>query len=104
MSVTRIRTATGDDAWRVAGYAQVRALLDDERLGRSHRDPERAARTGESALFGGPLGDFDTEFADHARMRALLQPHFSPKLVRALTPRVDALTTRLLDDLTSPAD
>ncbi len=104
MSVKRVRTATGDDAWRVEGYTEVRRLLDDDRLGRSHRHPEQAARTGESALFGGPLGDFDTEFTDHTRMRSLLQPHFSPKLIRALTPRIDALTTRLLDELTSPAD
>lgn len=100
----RIRTAVGDEAWVVREYAQVRRLLDDERLGRSHRTPEKAARTGESALFGGPLGNFETEHADHARMRALLQPHFSPKRMRALRPRIEALTTQLLDDLTSPAD
>lgn len=104
MTVRKVRTATGDDAWQVEGYPRVRSLLDDDRLGRSHRTPETAARTGESALFGGPLGDFDTEFTDHARMRSLLQPHFSPKLIRALTPRIDALTTQLLDELTSPAD
>jgi cytochrome P450 len=39
-------------------------------------------------VFGGPLGDFATEHADHARMRSLLQPHFSPKRMRALRPRV----------------
>src|SRR6266536_2698514 len=65
-----VRTETGDPAWLVTGYQEVRQLLDDPRLGRSHRDPERAARTGESALFGGPLGEFDTEAADHARMRS----------------------------------
>jgi cytochrome P450 len=100
----KVRTAVGDDAWQVEEYAQVRALLDDDRLGRSHRAPETAARTGESALFGGPLGNYDTEFADHARMRSLLRPHFTPKLMAALRPRIDALTTELLDGLTSPAD
>jgi cytochrome P450 len=30
------------------------------------------------------MGEFDTEAADHTRMRALLQPHFSPRLMRAL--------------------
>jgi pentalenolactone synthase len=89
----------GDDAWLVTDYARVRQLLDDDRLGRSHRDPDVAARTGDSALFGGPLGDFDTEAADHVRMRALLQPLFSPKHLRTLQPRVEALTTGLLDDL-----
>jgi cytochrome P450 len=102
-----IRTAVGDEAWLVTGYEQVRSLLDDDRLGRSHPDPANAARTGESALFGGPLGDFDTEHADHARMRSLMQPHFAPKRMRALRPRVEALTTGLLDELAehgSPAD
>jgi pentalenolactone synthase len=107
VSVQRTRTPVGDEAWLVTGHADVRRLLDDDRLGRSHPTPETAARTGESALFGGPLGDYDTEFADHARMRELLQPHFSPKRMRALRPRVEELTTRLLDDLAEqgpPAD
>ncbi|WP_046471534.1 cytochrome P450 [Allosalinactinospora lopnorensis] len=105
--VHRVRTAVGDEAWLVTGYEEVRRLLDDDRLGRSHPAPHTAARTGESALFGGPLGDYGTEHADHARMRALLRPHFSPKRMRALRPRVEALTTALLDDLAwqgPPAD
>ncbi|MGH3586533.1 MAG: cytochrome P450 [Pseudonocardia sp.] len=105
--VHRVRTAVGDDAWLVTGYEQVRGLLDDDRLGRSHPDPGNAARTGESALFGGPLGEFTTEQADHSRMRALLQPHFSPKGMRALRPRVEQLTSALLDELEEhgpPAD
>ena len=58
-------------------------------------------------MFGGPMGNYDTEQADHARQRALLQPLFSPRRMRALRPRVDELTTALLDDLAghgSPAD
>jgi cytochrome P450 len=105
--VHRVRTEVGDEAWLVTGHAEVRRLLDDDRLGRAHPAPETAARTGESALFGGPLGNFATEHADHARMRSLLQPHFSPRHMRALRPRVEALTTQLLDKLVergSPAD
>ncbi|WP_433432537.1 cytochrome P450 [Nonomuraea sp. CA-141351] len=94
-----IRTAVGDPAWLVTGYEEVRRLLDDHRLGRAHPAPDNAARTGESVLFGGPIGDFDTEQLDHRRMRALLQPHFSPKRMRALRPRVEALTSDLLDEL-----
>ncbi|MET8760769.1 cytochrome P450 [Lentzea sp. NPDC004782] len=106
-TIHRIRTAVGDEAWLVTDYGRVRELLADDRLGRAHPDPQNAARTGESALFGGPLGDFTTEQADHARMRALLQPHFSPKHMRGLRPRIEALTTQLLDDLEKadrPAD
>jgi cytochrome P450 len=105
--VHRFCTAVGDQAWLVTGYEQVRRLLDDDRLGRSHPDPDSAARTGESALFGGPLGNYETEQADHARMRALLQPHFSPRRMRALHPRVEALCGQLLRELDGagpPAD
>ncbi|BCO37066.1 hypothetical cytochrome P450 [Mycobacterium heckeshornense] len=105
--IHRVRTPAGDEAWLVTGYAEVRGLLDDDRLGRAHRNPDAAARIGESALFGGPLGNFDTEETDHARMRSLLQPHFSPRHLRTLAPRVEELTGELLDNLARegpPAD
>jgi pentalenolactone synthase len=98
-AIHRILTPLGHEAWLVTGYAEVRRLLDDDRLGRAHPEPDSAARIGESALFGGPLGNFDTEQADHARMRSLLQPHFSPRHLRNLVPTVEALTSQLLDDL-----
>jgi cytochrome P450 len=107
LPIHRVRTPVGHQAWLVSDYDHVRRLLDDGRLGRSHREPDTAARTGESALFGGPLGNFDTEVADHARMRTLLQPHFSPKQLRALAPRVETLTAELLNELAEqgpPAD
>lgn len=97
--IHRVRTPVGDEAWLVTGYAEVRALMDDERLGRSHRTPQTAPRSRASALFGGPIGDFDDEPAGHQRMRSLLQPHFSPRHLRELQPRVQALTTGLLDAL-----
>jgi cytochrome P450 len=105
--VHRVRTALGDPAWLVTSHAEVQRLYDDDRLGMSHPEPDAAARTHQSAMFGGPTGDFATEQADHARKRALLQPHFTPRRLKALRPRVDSLTTRLLDELAAngpPAD
>ena len=105
--VHRVRTAAGDLAWLVTGYEEVRRLLADERLGRSHPDPAKAARLGESVLFGGPMGSYDTEQADNARLRSLLQPHFSPRRMRAFRPRVEELTAGLFNDLAEhgpPAD
>ena len=105
--IHRVRTRVGDEAWLVTGYEEVRRLLGDERLGRSHPEPAKAARMGESALFGGPMGNYDTEHADMARLRALMQPHFSPKRMRAIRPRVEQLAADLLDRLAehgSPAD
>jgi cytochrome P450 len=105
--VHAVRTVVGDRAWLVTGYEEVRRLLADDRLGRSHPDRAGAARAGESVLFGGPMGNYDTEQADMARLRSLLQPHFSPRRMRALRPRVEELTAVLLDDLAEhgpPAD
>jgi pentalenolactone synthase len=97
--IHRVRTSVGDEAWLITGYAEVRALLDDDRLGRSHRTPQIAPRSRASALFGGPIGDFEAEFTGHERMRSLLNPHFSARSLHALKPRVEALTTGLLDEL-----
>ncbi len=105
--IHRVRTALGDPAWLVTSHPEVLRLLDDDRLGLAHLKPDTAARTHESALFGGPLPNFDTEHSDHARKRALLQPHFTPKHVQALRPEIDSLTTRLLDEVAAkgpPAD
>ncbi len=97
--IRRITTAVGDPAWLVDGHDDVRALLADPRLGRSHPDPERAARTSRSALFGGPLGSADTEEAEHAAMRRMLAPAFSARRMAALRPRVGELVAELLDAL-----
>ncbi|WP_375486972.1 cytochrome P450 [uncultured Mycobacterium sp.] len=105
--VHRVRTALGDPAWLVTSHDAVRRLYDDERLGLAHPEPDTAPRTHKSAMFGGPQRNFATEHADHARKRALLQPHFAPKHVQALRARVNALTTRLLDEMAAqepPAD
>src|SRR5262245_36396301 len=42
-SIQRVTTPAGDPAWLVSSYADVRALLGDLRLGRSHPDPGRAS-------------------------------------------------------------
>ncbi|MFD7288756.1 cytochrome P450 [Streptomyces sp. NPDC059863] len=95
-AVHRVRTVEGDEAWLVTGHAWVRQLLDDDRLGRTHPDPEAAAKDPGSALLAGLLGGFAT---DHARLRALLEPHFSPERMLALRPHVEKLTGQLLDGL-----
>jgi cytochrome P450 len=99
--VTAVGTAVGDPAWLVTGYAEARALFADPRLGRSHPDPDRAARFSRGVLFAGPMGDAETEPADHARMRRLLAPAFSARRMRALTQHVatllDGLLTAMLD-------
>ncbi|MET7765544.1 cytochrome P450 [Streptomyces sp. NPDC005393] len=105
--VHRVSTAVGDPAWLVTGYQEIKQLLADPRLGRSHHDPENAARSGASELLDGPRGDYDTEQKWIATMRSRLQPFFSAGHVKAMRPRVEALTGELLDRLEKqgpPAD
>jgi cytochrome P450 len=105
--IVRVITPAGDQAWLVTRYEETKALFSDARLGRSHPDPENAPKISGSALMGGPHGSYDTEEADHAKMRARLVPCFSARRMRALKPRVEQLVDGLLDDLAShgaPAD
>ena len=105
--ITAVRTPAGDVAWLVTGYPEVKALLADPRLGRSHPDPERAARISASAILGGPSGNAATEAADHALMRRLLTPAFSARRMHALRAHVAELVETLLDRLADqgpPAD
>lgn len=105
--IARVRTATGDEAWLVTRYDEVKRLFGDPRLGRSHPKPEEAARTSESALLGGAMGGYDTEDADHARMRTRLVPRFSARRMRLLKPRVEEMVDSLIADLLAgdtPAD
>jgi pentalenolactone synthase len=105
--ITRVRTPVGDEAWLVTRYDEVKALLGDSRLGRSHPDPEHAPHFSDSILFGGPMEPYETEQVDHAQMRALLTPFFSAKRMHALRPRVEELVDQLLDALaaqTPPVD
>ncbi|GAA0615345.1 cytochrome P450 [Kutzneria viridogrisea] len=95
--ISRVRTMAGDEAWLVSRYEDVKALFADERLGRSHPRPEKAAKVTNSAILGGASGDYDTEDHDHAAMRAMLVPAFSPRRMRAMRPLIERLVEDLLD-------
>ncbi|WP_188192666.1 cytochrome P450 [Nonomuraea sp. SYSU D8015] len=105
--IARVRTRRGDEFWLVSGYEDARKLFNDARLGRSHPEPEKAARLSGSALLGGPQGDIATEKAEHDRMRKLFMPSFSARRMKALTEHVGSLVDERLDHLaklTPPAD
>lgn len=100
--VTRVRTAAGDPAWLVTRHEDVTALFGDDRLGRSHPNPEKAARISSSVVLGGPMTDYETERAQHQMLRKLLAPAFSPRRVNALRPRIGRMVEDLLDGLGEP--
>ncbi|MDA3626700.1 cytochrome P450 [Saccharopolyspora sp. WRP15-2] len=97
--VTPVTTPAGDPAWLVTRYDEVRELLGDKRLGRSHPEPERASRITTAAVQDGPTGTYESEEADHKRMRRLLTPAFSAKRMRMLSQHVQDLVDGYVDQL-----
>lgn len=85
-AIRRVTTPVGDPAWLATSYADVKALLADPRLGRSHAESERAARVSESALYGGPVNHPLLEGPGHVQFRRLLAPVFSPRRMASLRP------------------
>lgn len=95
--------------WWCTRYEDVNTLLRDRRFGRalpssySHLEdgaPTRPAwyrpflKLGENSMF-------DMEPPDHTRLRALVQKAFTPRRVRALGPRIQAIAGALIDDVFS---
>src|SRR5438067_1283128 len=106
-SIVRATTPAGGTAWLVTGYDSVRALLGDDRLGRTHPEPERGARYSDSMLFGQPTGDPFSQPENHHQLRRLLTGSFSAKRMSGLRTRVQALVDGLLDEMaraTPPVD
>lgn len=105
--VVRVRTSAGDEAWLVTRYDEVKALLNDTRLGRSHPEPAKAARVANAAVLTGPLNTPETEVAARTRFRRLIGPSFAARRVQRLRHQVQEIVDYLLDDLEAspkPAD
>lgn len=98
-AIRQVTTPAGDPAWQVVDYDDIKTLLADPRLGRSHPDPENAPRLSSSAVLGGPSGNPDTEAEEHARMRRQLAPAFSARRMARLRPRIQHIVAELLDDM-----
>src|SRR5579875_2933831 len=93
-SIERITTPAGDPAWRVCGYADVKALLADQRVGRGHPDPARAPRYSKVDLSGRPAGGSESEYPDHARWRRAMNQVFSTASFERLTPAIRDIADR----------
>lgn len=106
--IQRVSTVTGDPAWWVTGYDEVKELLLDRRLGRSHPEPERAARFSHSVILAGPEGDDPAvEPVLLARWRRHMAPLFTSRRMSDYAPRVRQITEELVDAMLaagSPAD
>jgi cytochrome P450 PksS len=94
----------GRAAWLVSRYADVNELLRDKRFVKKPANVPRAP--GEAPVkpmwmpgFLQPLANnmLDLDGNDHTRLRNLVQPVFTPKLVEQLRPQVERVANGLID-------
>ncbi|HWE88849.1 MAG TPA: cytochrome P450 [Pseudonocardiaceae bacterium] len=99
--VAEVITPEQSRAWLITRYADVRAALADPRLSKDSRQlGELFHRRVEGPQ--GYLGELsqhmlNTDPPDHARLRTLVNKAFTARRVELLRPRIEAITSVLLD-------
>lgn len=91
-------------AWIVTRHADVDALLRDRRLGRVDADRPKVSDPAHAPFAEIQAGSLlEIEPPDHTRVKGAVHDVFTPRHVRALRGRVEALVSDLLDDLDARA-
>jgi cytochrome P450 len=103
--IHRIVLPTGEPAWLITGYHEVRQVLHDPRLvkseatqanvGRGLLPPEVFAAMAHHMLNRNP--------PDHTRLRRLVTAAFTRRRVEQLAPRIHQITDELLDSMATAA-
>jgi cytochrome P450 PksS len=91
-------------AWLITRYADVAAALKDERFVKDKLNALTPGQVAKQPWVPGMLKPLarnmlDVDAPDHTRLRALVHKAFTPRLIEAMTGRVQALTDDLLDRL-----
>lgn len=103
--VTRVTLPSGDPAWLVTRYNDVRKVLSQPRFSRAAITAPGAppvlpiARGSRSLIVMDP--------PEHTRLRSLISKAFSARRIESLRPRIQEITDGLLDDMAEagpPAD
>jgi cytochrome P450 len=98
---------TGNDFWFFVRYDDVQAVLKDQRFVKdaANLPPEHAKKY----IPENPNPMFDAinrnmlflDAPDHTRLRSLVHKAFTPKRIRDLEPRIEAIAHELLDNMAS---
>jgi cytochrome P450 len=103
--VARVTLPSGDPAWLVSRYEDVRRILSDPRFSREAITAPGAPRL--LPIARGSKSVFVMDPPEHTRLRGLISKAFSPRRVESLRPRIQEITDRLLDGMAAagpPAD
>ncbi|MBP2477886.1 cytochrome P450 monooxygenase OleP [Crossiella equi] len=95
--VRRITMPFGGDAWLLTRYADVKAVLGEQRLSRAATTARDVPRLTEQFNQPGLLTTMDQP--DHSRMRRLTAKALTARRVAAFAPRVLELANSMVDDL-----
>jgi cytochrome P450 len=101
-----IRLRSGQNAWLVTRYADVKELLGDRRVSSDHVHPN-FPRVLPVPPVPGILSFMRMDDPEHARLRRMLAREFTVRRVDDMRPGITAAADRLLDDMTAgpaPAD
>jgi len=90
------------DAWVVATYEDIDAILRDHKRFSSDARHRRPRRTRTSRAPTGDPNMLVLDPPDHTRLRALVSKAFTPAAIEALKPRIVSLVTELLDRINTP--
>jgi cytochrome P450 len=85
-------------AWLVTGYAEARAALADPRLRKAWPNGPSDPDSVYAAL---ELHMLNSDPPDHERLRRLVNKAFTSRRVERLRPRITAIITELLDDMST---
>jgi cytochrome P450 len=96
--VSLVRQPTGEPAWLLTRYDDIRHVLADRRF--VARYPSFIDRSGPGSSQGANFM-FSTEGADHVRLRGLVSSEFTPLRLERLTPRIERVADQLLDSITA---
>jgi len=94
-------TSDANGSLLVSRYAEVRSILGDRKFGHNTFWSEE----GKAWLEQNPAAEMQTHWMllknppDHRRLRRLVESAFTPAKIRALEPRIEALTRELLEGL-----
>ena len=86
-------------AWLVTRYDDVSAVLKDPRFAKDKSKVLTPEQMPWVPAFFAPLARnmLDLDPPDHTRLRLLVQKAFTPRLVEQMRPRIEMLTSELLD-------
>ncbi len=94
--VVRVTLPTGDAAWLVTRYDDIRAVLADPRLRPRYPGFVGAGGQPGASSAGGSNFMFSKGPADHARLRQIVGWAFTPRYIEGMRPRIQEIASNLL--------